>query len=175
MEGAAVWNTVGGLVLCALALFYMQPSGLDQRSLSCMVVILVTLCLFMLSIQLGHAYCPAGDTAGLSPERGMCVPKSDETEDELVRSMYAFSSYPSTRTDWPPLLLFSFIGAVFLASVLDVPRFAPAVCVAMLIIYLVHATVMHFTYSHNIIDAQTKLDNLYCRFRTLRALNQRGR
>lgn len=163
--GVAPWTCAFAVGLGALALTAFTPTGVDRNSTACLVLLLSILASFLVLLQLGKAYNPRCDLF-IAGSRGLCSQDEEQDSEELVREMYKVGSYQSVKTGWPLRTLFSFLGAVFISSVTDPPRFLPSVCVGTLVIYVAQSSVLTLTHAHTVVENQVDLDNLFCRYRS---------
>jgi hypothetical protein len=117
------------------------------------------------------AYSPLPDVLGDRKElRGACEVRGDEEPDDIVRSLYQFSSYGTSKTTWPILGIFSIIGAVVLGCVLaPETSWARASLISFVTLLLTAFFADAFYYAHGELQAQMYRDSLYCQYCALRS------
>ena len=133
--------------------------------------ILTLLCAFLVPLGRGSAYGVAADVLGLTSERGACEVSDDDDPAAIVRSLYQFASFPSTRTSWPVVFLYSLLAAIALRSLTTISAsWTQAVFVNFVVIVAVEAYASSFRRVHVDNQAQIFLDSLYCKYQAARAL-----
>ena len=142
-----------------------------QEDLWLVGFILTVLCAFLLPLGKGTSYGVASDVVGLASERGVCDVSEHDDPAAIVRSLYQFASFPTTRTSWPVVFLYSFLAAIALrALATNSTSWSRAVFINFVVIVAVEAYISSFRRVHGDAQAQIFLDALYCRYQAARAL-----
>jgi len=142
-------------LLALLALFF--------TGCSCMV-----LCLNQ------NAYGPVTDVLGDSSWIRGCYNEgiTEVQPDDVVRALYQFSCYNRLKTTWPITLLYSFIAALALGSVItSSTSWILSIFVCFVTIVLTQAYITGFQRVHGDEQAQMFLDALFVKYKALRAFD----
>ena len=133
--------------------------------------ILTLICASLVPLGTGSAYGVAADVLGLTSERGACEVSETDDPAGIVRSLYQFASFPTTRTSWPVVFLYSLLAAIALRSLTTISAsWTQAVFVNFVVIVAVEAYASSFRRVHADTQAQIFLDSLYCKYQAARAL-----
>lgn len=162
---------IGGFFSCGLVLLLCNKS--EWFPFFALLLLLFVACIGMLLCLSKNAYGPLTDVLGDGKwMRGECIGDGDYEEDpeDVVRTLYQFSSYDTVKTGWPVVLLYSFLGSIGLGSVItSSTSWILSTFLSFIAMILVQAYIAAFHESHGGMQAQMYMDALYCKYRSLLA------
>jgi len=167
-SGRFLASLIVGVIISSAAVI-IWAGKLSAAEILPLFAIFATSSIFFVTAVEGKGYGPLTDVIGDHKWlRGMDVSTAGTEEPEdIVRTLYQFSSYSSIKTSWPIVTFFAMFGALALGSVLSSSSSWP-VCVfaSFLTILLAHAYTDGFHKCHGETQAQMYRDSLYCGYRS---------
>lgn len=160
----------GGFICCTVVLLIYNKS--EWLPLLAILGLFLTGCICMLLCLNQNAYGPMTDVLGDSSWIRGCYNESiaEETPEDVVRALYQFCCYDRLKTNWPITLLYSFIAALALGSVItSSTSWVLSIFLCFETIVLAQAYISGFQRVHGDEQSQMYIDALYVKYKSLRA------